>query len=51
MNAYRTARVKGDLPDEIDEPRLQKVEADAYRTLLTACLSDLHPRRKLLTMP
>src|SRR6478672_5110234 len=38
----RTARVRGHLPDEIDEPVIQKVEADAQPILYIAFSSDRH---------
>ena len=38
----RTARVRGHLPDEIDEPVIQKVEADAQPILYIAFSIDRH---------
>lgn len=38
----RTARVRGRLPDEIDEPIISKVEADAQPVLYLAFSSDRH---------
>jgi multidrug efflux pump len=38
----RTARVRGRLPDEIDEPVIQKIEADAQPILYIAFSSDRH---------
>ncbi|MSO92675.1 MAG: efflux RND transporter permease subunit [Rhodospirillales bacterium] len=38
----RVSRVRGKLPDEIDEPVIQKVEADAQPILYLAFFSDRH---------
>jgi multidrug efflux pump len=38
----RTGRVRGRLPDEIDEPVIQKIEADAQPILYVAFYSDKH---------
>ncbi|MGB6770363.1 MAG: efflux RND transporter permease subunit [Methyloceanibacter sp.] len=47
----RTARVRGHLPDEIDEPVIQKVEADAQPILYIASPVTGTRRWKLPTMP
>jgi multidrug efflux pump len=39
----RTSRVRDRLPDEIDEPVIQKVEADAQPVMYLAFFSDRHP--------
>ena len=38
----RVSRVRGDLPDEINEPVIQKVEADAQPIIYLAFSSDQH---------
>ncbi|WP_119460286.1 efflux RND transporter permease subunit [Rhodospirillaceae bacterium SYSU D60014] len=39
----RVGRVRGQLPDEIDEPVIAKVEADAQAVIYLAFTSDRHP--------
>ena len=47
----RVARVRGRLPDEIDEPIVSKVEADAQPILYLAFSSDRHSRWRSPTSP
>jgi multidrug efflux pump len=43
----RVARARGQLPDEVDEPVVQKAEADAQPIIFVPILSDRHNRLQL----